>query len=413
MVIKITRILLLVIAIIVAAIYLPHFYWMIFDINIRTPYVMYSAVTDDFMFYRYRNQELFYVDKQGKEYSRDQFEELLPLQNYRQLSSSGKMPDSLRGQKIDIRDVRDNNITYRVTPEDFDNLQIQLYPLFESQSGRVRLEMPREFFRIARRMEFIDADKNEVNEEMSARFTSALTAQGFQFPAKLISGNPNPKKAFDEGYFVVDAGNAVFHLKQVKGEPFCVKTAIPSDIPIAAIVMREFSLREFYGLLFTQANDVYLISYENYQLIKLPIEGYNREADVFTLSADLFFRVMTLRSDSEIRAFVTDRDYKIINTYSETWKTKFQMTRGIVASYLFPFSIELTAAKSKLVNLYFHFSSWHYFLGNLFFFVLAIGLLLWKKSPVSNNIFELTVILVTGVYGLVAVLIFEKVGKTI
>jgi len=412
MVIKITRMLLLIIAIIVAAIYLPHFYWMIFDVNIRTPYVMYSAVTDDFMFYRYRNQDMYYVDNQGKEYSRDQFEELLPLQNYRQLSSSGKMPDSLRGQKIDIREVRDNYITYRVSPEDFDNLQIQLYPLFESQSGRVRLEMPREFFRITERMEFIDAEKNIINEEISARFTSALTARGFQFPAKLISGNPNPKKAFDEGYFVVDASNAVFHIKQVKGEPFCVKTSIPSDIPIAAIVMREFSLREFYGLLFTQSNDVYLISYNNYQLIKLPIEGYNRDADVFSLSADLFFRVITLRSDSDIRAFVTDRDYTLIKTYSETWKTKFEMTRGIVASYLFPFSIELTTVKTKLVNLYFHFSSWHYFLGNIFFFGLVVIGLIWKKESIANNIFELSVILITGLYGLIAVSIFEKVGKS-
>ena len=413
MVVKITRILLLIIAIIVASIYLPYFYWMAFDINIRSPFVMYSAVTDDFMFYRFNKQGTIYVDKQGTEYTRDQFEQLLPLQNYRQLSSSGKMPDSLRGQEIDIRDVRTNNFTYRISPDDFDQPQIMLFPLFESQSGRVRLEMPDEYFRIKDRMEFINADKNEINEEMSLLFTGTLTARGFIFPAKMIFGNPNPRKAFDEGYFVVDASNAVFHLKKVKGKPFCVKTSIPTDINIKSIVTKEFTLREFYGLLFTETNDVYLISYDNYQLIKLPIEEYDSETDQFTLRGNLFFRLISLRSNSYLKAIVTDRDYKVVNTYSETWKTKYEMTRGIVASYLFPFTVQLTADKSKLINLYFQFSSFHFIFGNLFFLVLAIVQLRLKKRTISYNLFELGVVLLTGVYGFIAVNIFEKVGKKI
>lgn len=413
MVVKITRILLLVIAVLVAAIFLPYFYWMAFDINIRGPFVMYSSLTDDFMFYRYDDQGVHYVDREGTEYTRDQFEELLPLQNFRQLSSSGKMPDSLRGKEIDIRDVSKNTITYRIYPDDFDQPQIQLYPLFESQSGRVRLEMPDEFFRIKDRIEFLNAKENEVNEEMSASFTEAMLGQGFQFPAKMIAGNPNPRKAFDEGYFVVDANNAVFHLKKVKGEPFCVKTSIPSDIDIKAIVIREFTLRESYGLLFTETDDVYLISYDNYNLIRLPVDEYNSQTDVFTLRGNLFFRVVSLQSDAYVKAIVTDRDYSIVNTFNETWQTKQEMKRGIVAGYLFPFTVQLNADKSALVNLFFSFAGLQFFLGNLLFLALTIVQLRWKKRAIADNIFELAVVLVTGIYGLIAINIFDKAGKII
>ncbi len=413
MAVKITRFFLLIIAIIVAAIYLPYFYWMAFDINIRAPFVMYSSITDDFMFYRYGNNDLNYVDKEGNEYTRDQFEEILPLQNFRQLSSSGKMPDSLRGKEIDIREVRTNSITYRVYPEDFDQPQIQLFPMFESQSGRVRLEMPDEYFRITDRMEFLNANSNEINEEISQLFTDALTKQGFEFPANLIAGNPNPRKSFDEGYFVVDANNAVFHVKKVKGQPFCVKTSIPTDLDIISIVVREYNLREFYGLIFTRSNDIYLIMYDNYQLIKLPVEDYNRETDLFTMRGNLFFRLVSLRSESYVKATVTDRDYQVVDTYNETWKTKHEMTRGIIAKYLFPFTVKLTAEKSTLVNLYFRFSGLQFLLGNLFFLALAFVQLRWKKTPISDSIFELAVVLITGIYGLIAVNIFDKVGKKI
>ena len=79
---------------------------------------------------------------------------------------------------------------YRYTPKRLDAPAPTLWPLLESQSGKVNLAMPEDYFRIEKRMEFIVARTNEINEEKSRLFTEALTAEGFIFPANTEIGHP-------------------------------------------------------------------------------------------------------------------------------------------------------------------------------------------------------------------------------
>jgi len=255
---RIARLMMIVVVIFVAAIYLPEFYWKIFDKNIRTPQVYYSAVHEEFFLGKNDGKKYIRCDLKGNNYTREEFERKLPLLHYRQLVMDGDMPEYIQDRKINLEEVRLNRLFKRVKPHTLDQPQINLYPLFESQSGRVQLSMPDEMFRITDRMEFITAATNQINEELTELFTIELIAQGFRFPAQYIAGNPNTKKPFDEGYFVVDASNEVFQIKMIQGQPFCWKTGIPTDLEIQSIIIGEMSLREFYGMLITKTSDVYL-----------------------------------------------------------------------------------------------------------------------------------------------------------
>jgi len=407
MITRLARLMMVVVVIFVAAIYLPEFYWKIFDKKIRSPQVYYSAVHKEFFLGKGGGKKYLHYDLKGNNYTRDEFERKLPLLHYRQLVLDGDMPEYIQDWKVDLEQVRKNKFIKRIKPYTLDQPQINLYPLFESQSGRVQLSMPDEMFRITDRMEFITAATNQINEELTALFTAELTARGFKFPAKLIAGNPNTKKPFDEGYFVVDTANEVFQIKMIQGQPFCRKTGIHSDLDIQSIIIGEMSLREFYGMLITKTSDVHLITYDNYKLVKLPLNAYQLDKTNLMWLGDIFHRTFWQMNEGELAVIVTDRDYEIVDEYRETWDTREDWFSGKLAKVIFPFSITLSNGSSVYLNTYIEFSGLLALIGILIALSLYATMAFYVKRPL--NPIDLLIIVFTGLYGLIAVNIFKAV----
>ncbi len=413
MLVKFSRIIYLLLIVFVSSIFIPKYYWMKFEKNIRIPLVFFSPIKNDFLIRNQNNNETFYVDRKGKRYSREDFEILMPLLNYRQLILENKLPDSLNGESLLMDKIRLNNIMLKVYPDEIDYEPIQLSPMFESKSGRVKLEMPNDYFRITKSFEFIDCETNSIDKKKSLCFTTYLKAKKFSFPAKIIAGNPTTKKAFDEGYFVLDSKNKLFHIKMVKGKPFCVNTNIPDSLDIVYMKIIEMPLKEFYGLVFTKPGDVYLISYENYKLVKLPLNGYDIEKDIFALMGDQFYRTISLIGSKNIRTIVTDRNYTMVDRYEETWKNNYDLTAGVVASYVFPFTLKLNDANSSFSNFYFRLSGFRSIMGALILAILTYFILRSRNIPVKKGWFDIVIVLFTGVFGFIAILLVKNVDKNL
>jgi hypothetical protein len=405
--INLIRVALALVIILVASIYIPDLYWKASKSEINRTSVFYSPIKKGFILTKSDVRGSVYTDIKGKTLTRDEFEEATPFMNFRQLMISGKLPDSIDHVAIVPKALNLNNIVTRVTPGGINSRPVQLFPLIESASGRARLELPPDYFRITKRMEFITSMTNEINEEKTQLYTNALLKEGFTFPSKGIYGNPTTKKPFDEGYFVIDNANKVFHIKMVKGQPFCKNTGISSDLGIVLISTAEYELREFYGLLVTEKNEVYFISYNNYKLIKLTLDDYNHQEDVLQIKCDLFYRVLVINKENGLNSVVLDRDYKVVDRYSEKWPTKEIKTSGIIASYLFPFSVSIEKNTTPFINFYFSFSDWRCLI--LSVILLVVTFFYFKKKNISlkkAGVYYVLVLL-TGLYGFIAVLVIK------
>ncbi len=375
--------------------------------------VYHSPLTNGFLFYRNVDGKTVYSDAKGKEFTRETFEKMLPLQNYSQLTATNQMPDSINGVALDMYEVRKNNIYIRIRPSYIDQPQIKLYPMLESKSGRVRLEMPDVYFRITDRMEFINSSTNTLNPGLTETFTAALQKNDFAFPATVIGGNPTTRKPFDEGYFVVDSNNKLFHIKMVKGQPYCAQVEIPADLNIRYIDIREMNLKEFYGFIFSNDDRVFLIHYPDYKLVQMPISNYNHKSDIYFLTGTLFDRCISIISDTGLKAFAMDRNYKVVDTYEETWQDRHQQTAGVVASYLFPYTIELTSANSYYIDFYTRYSGLHTVLGIAFFLLLTIVVFRIRKRDFKKSWPDFIIVALSGIYGFIAVNLFENIKKKI
>jgi len=392
------------------SILLPNLYWMIFDKPIRTPQISFSPIIKDFVFNKTKKNksDRMYVDNQGNSYDRKSYQALLPFSYYYNLEKWDVLPDTIEGIPISISYIRRNTQFVRLRSRYFHTPMIQLYPLFESQSDFTHLEMPNELFRITNKIEFLDARTNSVVDSLSDVYNRALNEQGFQFPAKYIAGNPTTRKAFDEGYFVIDAANSVFHLKQIKGKPFCVNTGIPADLNIRYITVQENPRREFYALMVTWENDLYLISYDDYKLVRLPIDDFIADKMDFLFTIDPIYKTLKYFNDQELKCIVTDKDYNIIDTYEINWLPKTEWTRSKIAAALFPFQFERENARTDYILFNLKFNGWLALIG----IFLALGIIVVIKTVVyreklKENRFDLLLVAVTGLYGALAVLLIR------
>jgi hypothetical protein len=353
----------------------------------------------------YMNEK--FTDRKGNEYTRERTDELLPLAHYRLLAAKGLLPDTLKGKKLDIDEIRLNALNFRARPVYINPPQIPLYPLFESKPPRLKLEMPEEFFRITDRMEFINCESNEIVENLTTDFTKALQANDFVFPASRVYGNPTTRKAYDEGYFVFDKDENLFHIKKIEGKPFCKVVDVPDSIKIKTIFVREFSLKEFYAFIITENSDLYLLLFDNYQFKKMPVQNYNSNIDMFRFQGNIFYRTFAIYKENQLFVYVTNRDYELIDQYEESWLDNKQRTAGIMSAYFFPFELTLNSPDSQFIDFYFTDYNYTAIYLNVLLALIAFFIMRKNKIRFTTNILDYLIIMFTGLFGFIAVMIFK------
>ncbi|MBD3409181.1 MAG: DUF4857 domain-containing protein [Ignavibacteriales bacterium] len=386
-----------------AAAALPDIYWELFYTPPKEPRAFYSPTVNDFAIIKGGVDGTLYYTPDEDGFDGDWFEEAVPFLTYRQLVSEGKLPDTLHGVAMDPKAIRDNNFTFAVKPRYVRKELIPLFPLFESQSGRVRLDMPEDYCRIADRVEFVHAARNEVIEEKSVKFTEALAEAGFAFPGKRTFGNFNTRKPFDAGVFAVDADDKVFHIIQAKGEPIVADLKIPDDLTPVYIATREMELREFYGILVGEDSRVFMISYDDYKLIELPLEGFNWRTDELSMRGDILFRTVNIIKKDEVSAFAIDRDYELIDAYSEPMETKYDRASGTVAEALFPFQIRFLTANDPYVGFHARLSGPIALILMTLSAVVAFFVYRKRGAPMKYAAPGIALAFLTGVFGLIVV----------
>lgn len=407
---RLSRYILVLIAIISSSVILPQLYWMAFEKSVSVPFVRYSCTDDDFIIKQSENDEAQWTDTRGNKYKRQEFEKKLPLIFTKQLLISGIMPDSIKGVAIDMHQLAKTNSTFRFKPEFLKGPKQKLFPLFESESGRAKLEIPEDFFRINWRIEFIEAETNTVDEAKSQLFSGVLFKKGFVFPAKSISGLPTTHKSCDEGYLIIDSSDQLFHLKMMEGNPYVRKVELPEGLKFNYIGCVDFNDKKYYAYLFSDQNEIYILTQDYYELVKLPIEGFDPDNCELQIFGDMFHYNVIIESENHIKDDVLNySDYKEIDTYENSWLKRSERPAGKIAAAIFPVQIKMSDNNSKFTNFYPEFSSgFIWIIVNLIFAGLHLLLLARREVKLKKHLIDLGVIALSGIFGFIAVHFFQN-----
>ncbi len=283
----------------------------------KIPFTLYSSVVGEFaMLSHGENKKMNYTDRQGREYTEAQFDSILPAFYYRQLVTDGRFPDSICGVAVTPRRIQTANFNFRISPSDLNAPKVGLYPLLESMSGRVNLQLPDDVFRITDKgLEFIDMATNTINAEKSQLFTAAMQRKGFKFPALRISGNPTDRKEYDEGYVLLDADRRLFHLKRTKDRPYVRAIELPEGLVVEHLFITEFSSRKSLCFLSDTEGGFWVVSRPSYAVVRTGLPPFNPAQESMRIYGNLFdWTVRIAGRTSECYYALNADDYTLIDT---------------------------------------------------------------------------------------------------
>jgi hypothetical protein len=385
---------------------MPMLYHLATDKVSRNIFSYYSSVEKSFCTIKFDEAKDKLIRKNvktNKEYNKNEFDSILPMFYYRQLLSDGRMPDSIHGIPVPVKQINKTRFFSRNKPTDKNKPHIPLFTLFESMSGRVNLEMPGDVFRLKNEIEFIDPETNTVNIEKSMLFMKAFNKRNFKFPAKLVTGNPSTRKAYDEGYFIIDSKNQIFHLKMVNGKPFLKNTNIPSGIKPQFIATMEPADRSFYAFVFDHANKLYIISTAGYKLNEIPCPEFNINRDQLIIMGNLLYWNVNVVTPKGKSAFALDANTKCV---VDSFSYKKEPVKSTFVNHMLPFTVRLESSHSKYIKPAIKPGSYYVLVFNLFFAVLFLSINRYKKN--KTRILPIVWIVFTGVFGFIPCIILNK-----
>ncbi len=419
---RIARGSLLLLTVLLLAIWLPKAKDVLFEYRFGKTHLFYSPVAETFIYKELLGEghDFIYRDREGQDYTREEFESLIPFIYYKNMEIWGKLPLTIGDRTFDKAAIREARQVMELKPDELPehNPRIQLFPLLESNPGQARLSFPENVFRPAERLEFIDSDHNHATprhgkpadhdhpaERFSQTYTAALTAAGFNFPVQATFGRVSILKTFDAGYFLLDNAGELFHLMRVDGEPVVNAVALPEGVDVRFVKVTENKRKELLGFLLDQNGRLYLMEYGSYRLIPLALPGYRPDLMELKVIFNPLYRT-AIYSDSEtITAVAMDTEYEVVDQYSRTMAMAAERTSDSVWGLLSPFSLRLHDPNSRYLSLHPVWHGWAAIAGSIGAFVLAVVWMRLKGFKPSAHPADLLLVLCTGLYGLLALLL--------
>ena len=393
---------------------MPYFYSLMFVKNTDKDFIYYSEIIDDFAIRTYTaDRNNIYKDKAGNIYTEQEFKQILPQVYARDLSLNNKYTEIINNKIVNAEDMIKYNFYLSTTADKIneENIRIKLTPVFESQSGSASLSMPVDLARIGENITFINARTNKVDTEKLKLFTSELLNNGFVFPVKIFGANPDVRKSFDAGIFLLDSNNQLFNLKMVESKPVVEKyKADFNNEEIALISIKENQYANFYGFVISKAGNIYLIN-RNSTVNKFLIEDYSPYKDGLRININPLHTLINVTKETEQTSYLFYNN-QLIKSYTLEIIPTLSGARLYFYNVLFPFSIYgniYTAAEYLKVEITTNIPA------SLIFIIILIIIYFivcrYFKSISKTTIIDMAVIALTGIYGFTALLLLQNYKK--
>lgn len=350
-----SRIILIAISTIVLSWALPWLYGYIFPSATSDPFVSFSPVNNRFIVSTSDGGGLEIVDidpstgKADKSYDKNQRDSLLPQVYFTQLLARESLPDSIDGKEVNVPTLKHSQWVFTSIPHDINAVAPRVYFMMESMPERVDLEDPKEIFREKNGgVEFIAMENNQINIDRSTRFSKAFSDNGFVFPISFANADITARKAYDEGYMLVDAEGKLFHLKQQAGRPSMTRIGLPEGMKARHAFILENPDRRHVALFTASDSNMYIIDRQDNRPY-LVAKNVDASRDRITVMASLFNIIIKVSDNNQTRwiAISPDRDYDVLGVYTIPAEKTTAMK---VAEYLFPMQLTFTSTSSKFAR---------------------------------------------------------------
>ncbi|MTI17470.1 DUF4857 domain-containing protein [Rhodobacteraceae bacterium RKSG542] len=412
---RIARISLMMLTTLLLAIWLPMLHTMLFEERFGKTHLFYSPTIKEFVYKELvgEGHQLAYRDAKGNDYSRKEFEFLNPFIYYKNMEMWGHLPLVIDGNTYDKQAIRSERMVVEIKPRDLagNSPRVQLFPLLESNPGRVRLSFPTNVFRPSDQLEFVDSDLNAFDPALTDQFTQALAGAGFEFPVSQVFGRVSILKAYDSGFLLQDSNGALFKLKKRDGEAVINRIELPSGLEVRHVAITESKQREILGIVIGTEDEVYLLTEGNFDLIPLQLPDFDADSMELKVIFDPLYRTAIYSDNERIYSVAMDRDFTSIATYQRTMAIAEPRLVDEVWHFLVPFELQMSADNTRYIQLNPVINMQAFLVGNLLVLGFVLAMKKWRVRDFAPSYGELLFIALGGVYGLVACWLWPSLNR--
>jgi hypothetical protein len=123
----------------------------------------------------------------------------------------------------------------------------------------------------------------------------------------------------------------------------------------------------------------------------------------------MFNYTVVIEANDHLKVVALDKDYKLIDTYSEKWLVKEDLQSGNVFASIFPFTFSMTSDNSNFIGFYFNRSNgFNWLILNILLAVFHLGWVVRIKKKIKENLIDLLIVAITGIYGFFAIHLFRN-----
>ncbi|MDP7591630.1 MAG: DUF4857 domain-containing protein [Litorilituus sp.] len=104
------------------------------------------------------------------------------------------------------------------------------------------------------------------------------------------------------------------------------------------------------ALIIDKSNQIYLLKNNGYQLLQLPIGGFDYTRDRFKLTFNPVYMDLTIYREEERDKYIINHQGKLLNQYAQILHDQSKHWSQQLKSYILPFKLSLTDSKHVLAN---------------------------------------------------------------
>lgn len=148
------------------------------------------------------------------------------------------------------------------------------------------------------------------------------------------------RKSQDDGYFIVDSHGDFYHLKMVNGQPYCSRIPLPPNMEV--IGMNCMIDPDYYGYVYDQNYNIYLLKRSDYGFFQLPIYNYGESKGLLLCYENLFFFTYNFAGGGRRWYYVMDKEHNLLASTSEEYISYDDTEEGLREQYIFPVRASFT-----------------------------------------------------------------------
>lgn len=397
---------------------LPSYYKKIFGKRIQYMSIEYSPIDEDFIkFTLTKDKNILYSNIDNtKTYTYEEYKQKLPFTYYYDLITNDKFPEKFIAYGQNIQAIKSEKSFLRLRTSSIAAKRVQLFPLIESKPKGSSLKYPKDLFRLSQKgISFIKSEQLKIDINKSKEYNDILLSLGATFPLKRAFGNPSLMKPFDEGYFITDAKDRLFHVKRVQNKAQ-INSVATNGIKFKYISNIENNRKEYYGIALDVNNNLYLLMYDNYEFVKLPIDDYDYKQDSLEMTTTPINRIITFsRIDPKtkqkvIKHYVTNLDYELVKSNEYRYSVERSKLYEQIRSILFGFELSISDVQTYYANFKINNISKIAFIISIILSLLYIIYMKLRNELSKEHIVQAILIAIGGLYSILALMLFDKLS---